>query len=87
MLLRQYAGQLRDAPLCGYMSVTRVGKATAFTRLLEVEGVGFNAGQPWPLHVHVIACVLQRFFFAWPQASLWRYTIKRPDWLAPVSLS
>jgi hypothetical protein len=62
----------------------QAGKAAVFGRLLEVEGIGFNAGRPWPLHVHTIACILQRVFLEWPQASLCRYTIQRPDWLASV---
>lgn len=53
--MRQYAGHLRAIPLCGYLSLTRVSKAAAFNRLLEAEGVGFNSGQPWPLHLHIIS--------------------------------
>lgn len=65
----------------------QAGKAAVFGRLLEVEGVGDDAGRPWPLHVHMVACVLQRVFFQWPQASLCRYSIQRPEWLDSVSRS
>lgn len=51
---------------------------------VRVQGVSYNTGQPWPMHVHTIACILQRFCFQWPQASLCRYTVKTPDWLAEV---
>lgn len=82
VLMRQHAGKLRDIPLCGYLSLSRAAKPAVFARLLEAEGVSYNTGQPWPMHVHTIACILQRFCFHWPQASLCRYTVKTPDWLA-----
>jgi hypothetical protein len=80
VLMRSHAGMLRDLPLCGYMSLTRTCKSQAFRRLLEAEGLG-GPGSSWPLHVHVISSVLQRFFYQFPDASLCRYTVKQPDWL------
>lgn len=74
----------RDLPLCGYMSITRTVKATAFRRLLDVEGLS-GPGSAWPIHVHVISSILQRFFYQFPDASLCRYIVKRPEWLNQVS--
>jgi hypothetical protein len=64
----------------------QAGKTAVFSRLLEVEGIAVDAGQPWPLHVHMVACILQRVFFQWPQASLCRYSIQRPEWLHSVRM-
>jgi hypothetical protein len=64
----------------------QAGKAAVFGRLLEVEGIAVDAGQPWPLHVHMVACILQRVFCQWPQASLCRYSIQRPEWLDSVRM-
>ena len=65
--------------------ITKAAPCTCVGTVTTCMGTYLQASQPglWPAHTHLVAAVL-RHLFNFEDASICRYTFKRPDWMLPV---